>query len=242
MTKNFIIKISVLIILIVGITVGCTSKKNETKDDGVKFKEEYEALNNTVRESDGQKYNNVDISEDNPIKYVTPKEAAKIIKEESALMYIGAPWCPWCRNAIPVLFETAKNNGLKKIYYVDLTEYRNIWEIVDGELIKSQKEKEGYYDLLNALDEILGSSTYKLKDESGKEYDTNEKRIYMPTVIGVKGGKIVGNIVGTITLNEDQNKYSPLTESQKNELAEKYDELIKKSMPEGKCGVEDACD
>lgn len=162
--KNIIIGISILIILIIGLVVGYTLlKKDDTKEDSIRFKEEYEELNDTVRESDGHSYNNVDIKEDNPIKYVSAKEAAKIIKEESGVMYIGAPWCPWCRNAVPVLFEAAKNNGVEKVYYVDLTEYRNVWEIVNGELVKSQKEKEGYYDLLNALDETLGSDTYKLK-------------------------------------------------------------------------------
>ncbi len=245
MKKRFIIKASVLIVLIIGMTVGCTFlKEDDVKEDSIKFKEEYEALNNTVRESDGQKYNNIDINEDNPIKYVTPKEATKIIKEESGVIYIGAPWCPWCRNAIPVLFEATKNNGVDTVYYVDLTEYRNIWEIVDGELVKSQKEKEGYYDLLNALDEVLGSSTYKLKDENGQEYDTNEKRVYMPMVLGIKGGKITETHTGTVTLNEGQDKYSALTETQKNELLNIYDKLVKSSIPEGKCGVglDDACD
>lgn len=241
--KNIIIGISILIILIIGLVVGYTLlKKDDTKEDSIRFKEEYEELNDTVRESDGHSYNNVDIKEDNPIKYVSAKEAAKIIKEESGVMYIGAPWCPWCRNAVPVLFEAAKNNGVEKVYYVDLTEYRNVWEIVNGELVKSQKEKEGYYDLLNALDETLGNSTYKLKDENGIEYDTNEKRIYMPMVLGIKGGKIVETHVGTVTLDETQDKYSYLTETQKDELLSVYDKIVKSSISDGKCGLDDACD
>lgn len=239
--RNIIIGVIILIILIISLTVYFLLKGEDVKSDGLRFKEEYESLNDTIRESDGQKYNNLEIESDNPIVYVSPKEASEIIEKQSGVIYIGANWCPWCRNAIPVLFEAAEKNNVNKIYYVDLTEYRNVWEIINGELVKTQEEKEGYYDLLNSLDEVLEENTYKIKDKDGKEFDTNEKRIYMPMVISIKGGKIVKTHVGTVSLNENQDKYSYLTDKQKNELFNIYDELIKLSISDGKCGI-DACD
>lgn len=238
-----VILITSIIIVILGIILGIIFlKKDNLETDAIRFKKEYESLNNTTRESDGHKYNNVNIDEDNPIVYVNAKEASDIIKNKSGVIYIGANWCPWCRNAISVLFESAKANNVDKIYYVDLTEYRNIWEIKNRELVKTQKEKDGYYDLLNSLDKVLGENTYKLKDEDGKEYDTNEKRIYMPTVLGVKSGKITETHVGTVKINEGQDKYSDLTDEQRNELLDIYNNLVKSTKSDGKCGLDSACD
>lgn len=241
--KNIFIIISVVVILALLLIGGyfLSKKEDSVETDAIKFKNSYESLNDTIRESDGHKYNNVTISEDNPFIYVSAKEAARIIKEDRGVIYIGANWCPWCRNAVPVLIDAVKNNGVDKIYYVDLTEYRNVWEVVNGELVKTEKEKEGYYDLLNALDEVLGQETYKLKDEDGNSYDTNEKRIYMPMVLAVKGGKIIDTHVGTVDLVDGQDKYSYLNDTQKSELLSIYDSLVKQSLPNGLC-KEDACD
>ena len=88
--------------------------------DAIKFKEEYESLNGTIRESDGAKYNSVTIPEDNPIKYVDAKGALEVLKNETSIIYVGAEWCPWCRNAVPVLFDAAKDTNMKTVYYLNL--------------------------------------------------------------------------------------------------------------------------
>ena len=218
--------------------LGCSSTtKKEEVSDAIKFKEEYEKLNDTIRESDGALYNNVSISENNPIKYINAKEAVEIIKNQTGVIYFGASWCPWCRNAIPVLFDAVKKKNVDIIYYVDMDRLRNIYEVKDGELVKTQEEQDGYYDLLEALDSILGDKTYTLSSE-GQTYDTKEKRIYMPLIVGIKNGSIVANHVGTVNLNSDQTKYSTLTKEQYNELYEIYGDLLKQtfeSCTEDKC-------
>ncbi len=198
------------------------------KTDGMKFKEEYEKLNDTIRESDGAKYNNVSIDAKNPIKYINAKEAIDIIKNKTGIIYFGANWCPWCRNAIEVLFESTKEKNLKTIYYLDMDSVRNIWEIKDGKLEKTTVEQEGYYELLEALDSVLSENTYTLKDNSGKVYDTKEKRIGMPLIIAVKDGKIIEKHSGTVKLKENQTKYSKLEQDQKEELLKNYNEMIDK--------------
>ena len=142
------------------------------------------------------------------------------------MIYFGANWCPWCRNAIEVLIDVAKQKKEKKIYYLDMDKVRNTWEVVNGNLNKVTNEEEGYYDLLKALDSILGDQTYTLTDEFGNIHDTGEKRIYMPLIIGVKNGKILKNHTGTITLKEEQTKYDKLTKEQKQDLKKIYSELI----------------
>lgn len=224
--KNLFLKAGLLLIVVVGICVVMLNKKEEINSDGIKFKESYESLNNTVRESDGATYNNVEIPENNPMKYVSAKEATEIIKNKTGILYIGANWCPWCRNAVEVLIEVAKKENVNTVYYLDLTEYRNVWEIKENKLVKTTEEKEGYYELLEALDEILGENTYELKDSEGKVYDTKEKRIYMPTVISINKGEIKSHHVGTVDLDEEQTKYSKLTEEQKKELESIYQKMF----------------
>lgn len=229
--ENKILNIIIAGLMTIAIILGITTmvQKNETlvlKNDALKFKEEYEKLNNTIRESDGAKYNNVEIPEENPIKYISALEAVDIIKNGNGIIYFGANWCPWCRNAVEVLIDTAKENNLETIYYVDMDHVRNIWEIQDNKLVKTQEEKEGYYELLNALDSILRNKTYTLKDKNGKEYDTSEKRIGMPLVISIKDGNITSNHTGTVSLKENQTKYSKLEPDQTEELTNIYQKMI----------------
>lgn len=237
--KKKIILISLLLVLI-GVMVSFLLWNTFKLTDGKKFKKEYESLNNTIRPSDGALYNTVTIPKNNPIKYISAKEATEIIKNKTGVIYFGANWCPWCRNAVEVLFDAANQNDLDTIYYVDMDLIRNIWELKDGKLIKTQKEQDGYYELLEALDEILGENTYVLKDEDGKSYDTGEKRIYMPLVVSIKNGNIMETHVGTVTLKEGQTKYDKLNQEQQKELLKIYNELIQ-SISSSSCTTEDIC-
>lgn len=241
--KNIVLIGLVLIILTV---VGCfyyykTDKNIITYEDTKKVKDEYEALNGTVRESDEATYQKVKIDATIEIDTLNAKEAAKFIKEESGILFIGAPWCPWCRNALPVLMDVARDNNLV-IKYLDLTNVRNVYEVKDKKLVKTQKEGEGYYELLEALDKVLGDNTYTLKDENGKVYDTKEKRIYIPSAIAVKNGVIEGTHVSTVELNENQTKYDDLEQKQITELKRIYQDLINKTKGLDVCSSETVCD
>ena len=109
MKKNFGLWVGIIIGVLLLIGVLFFFLKSETQEsDALKFKREYEMLNDTIRESDGAKYNNVVIAENNPIQYISATEAVQKLKSESGIFYFGANWCPWCRNAIEVLFEAAK--------------------------------------------------------------------------------------------------------------------------------------
>lgn len=230
MKKNNIwIKGILTILIIIAGSLALIKNNNLLKRDSLKLKEEYESLNGTIRESDGAKYNDVKIPEKNSIKYISAIEAVDIIKNKTGVIYFGANWCPWCRNAIEVLLEEATNMNNETIYYVNMDNVRNIWEIKDGVLEKTTEEKEGYYELLNALDSILGEKTYTLTDKDGKKYDTKEKRIGMPLVVAIKDGNIVEKHMGTVKLKENQTKYSKLEENQKEELKNKYHDLISKT-------------
>ncbi len=219
--KKILIIIGVIVIILLSILYLLFLNK---ESDAIKFKKEYESLNNTTRDSDGAKYNNISIDKSNPIKYVDTKGTLDVLESDKAILYIGANWCPWCRSAVPVLFEVAKKYNIKTIYYLNLDDEKSSFEIKDGKLIKTVNGTDGYYKLLDKLDDLLRD--YKLTDENNIEYDTKEKRIYMPYVLGIKKGRVVSSHVGTITLNENQTKYSELTTTQHDELFDIYSELF----------------
>ncbi|MCI8575229.1 MAG: hypothetical protein HFI09_02035 [Bacilli bacterium] len=207
--------------------------------DAQKFKEEYESLNGTIRESDGAVYNVIDIPKDNPIRYVDCAEALEVLKNETAILYVGANWCPWCRNAVPVLIDAATKKNVDPVYYLNLDAEKDTFEIQDGNLVKTVNGSDGYYALLDFLKEELRD--YILTDEKGVKYDTHEKRIYMPFVVTSRNGKIVDTHVGTVSLSDGQTKYSLLTDDQKGELYSIYEKMIEKAFHPTTCTT-DACE
>lgn len=203
-----------------------TSVQQNGMRDALRFKNEYESLNNTVRQSDGATYGEVVIDEDNPVVYVTPTEVLDLLDAETAVIYVGAEWCPWCRNAVPVLLDVAKQYGVDKLYYLNLDGEKSEFEVKNGELVQRQKGSEAYYELLDKLKDKLRD--YAISDRDGNEYSTGEKRIYQPHVFGIKDGKVVADKSGTVELTEGQNKYDILSSAQKNELRKVYLELFEK--------------
>lgn len=241
--KNIIIIIGIIILIAALSILGvCIYKGNEEKvniskeTDALKFKKEYEALNGTIREGTEDKYNSVTISEDNPIKYIDTKEAISVLEKDQAILYVGAEWCPWCRNAVPVLFEVANTYKVDTIYYLNLDDEKSVYEVKDNKAVMTKEGTEDYYKLLDALDEEL--SLYTLTDENGKVLETNEKRIYMPFVVAIKDGKVVGTHTGTTELNKDQTKYDKLTDKQHAELVDTYGNLFKNVYGE----IKNTCD
>ncbi len=227
MKKKQIIILLVIAVLIVMTVVGILLFKNNksNNEDAIKFKEEYEALNGTVREGTNNTYRDIEISKNNPIKYVDAKETLKVLKSDKAIIYVGAEWCPWCRNAVPVLFEVAKSYDVKTIYYLDLDDEKSLFEIKDGKAVETRHGTDSYYDLLEKLDSVLDSYTLT---ENGKTYETGEKRIYMPFIITIKDGKIVDTHTGTVELDKGQTSYDELTSKQHDELVNIYSKMFEK--------------
>lgn len=191
--------------------------------DAEKFKNEYEALNGETSKS-GNTYQTLNISENNRIEYNTMGEIVDILKSGTGLIYIGFPNCPWCRNAVPVLLDAVDCSCLEKINYLNITDLRDVYELKDDKIEKTKDAPKEYYELLEILDEYL--KEYSLEDGTGKSVEVGEKRVYVPIVIGVKNGKIVGVHNGTVELKDYQTPYDALEETQKVELEDAYTQII----------------
>lgn len=212
-------KIALVMSMILVLLVGCNKET-----DAEKFKNEYESLNGQNSQN-GKKYLNVEIEKDNIIKYVSISELLDVIKNETGVIYLGFPECPWCRNAVPALLEAANSTSIETIYYLNMFDVRDKLSLDnDGNIVTEVEGAKGYTDLLNALDTILDD--YVISDEDGNEVKTGEKRIYVPLVIFVRDGEIVDYHADTVSSQTDP--YVDLTNEEKNELINIYKEKINK--------------
>ena len=214
-----------LVILLVFMLSACNKES-----DAVRFKKEYESINGKTLKRSSHKVKSLSISKNNPIKYASYDEVIDVIKNGTGIIYLGYPECPWCRSALPVLLESAKDYKIDTIYYINMHDERDYYEVKDGKLVYKKddngnelKGTKGYFKLLKALDSELGS--YTVTDDAGKEYDTGEKRIYVPLIIFVNEGKIIGTHLSTVDTQE--NGYDELTDDEYDELNGIYANYIK---------------
>lgn len=237
--KIYLVVIVLCTIAVVGLCGFAIYNHKDIEDsDAIKFKNEYEAFNGLVNESNDKNYMVLDIDSNNPFVYKTGKEILDVLKEETAIIYFGFASCPWCRNVIEPLVNATKEKKVSKIYYIDIYDIRDTYRF-DGNVVPKQTKKgtDAYYSILKFLDKNLDK--YYVKDDSGNMYDTGVKRLYAPTVVGVKNGEVVGIHEGTIEAQEDP--YVSLTEEEKEELKDKFIEIIDKMNEEEMCDGKDAC-
>ncbi len=162
MKKNSLLIIALVVIVILG--VFCFYPKNSKKAD----------TNNDNKLTDSEKfakeYNLKDEDGkalDNVFVYRTPEQIINILEKGTGIVYLGFPECPWCTAYVPYLNEIAKEKEVEKIYYLNILE-----------------ERKNNTDAYKKITEIL--SDYLQNDEEGN------KRLYVPAVIAIKDGKIVG--------------------------------------------------
>lgn len=203
--------------LALALLAGCSSTNEpQAQGDGLKFKEEYEALNGQKNSND-KEYLSMSIDANNPIVYVSNDELMDVL-DDSGIVYFGYPECPWCRNAVPVLLEAAKALQVEKIYYYNAQPYRDTLTLNEDGKIKEEKAKDPEYQKI--YDKLYDSlSVYDgLNDET-------IKRLYFPTVFFIKDGEVIGMHESTVDLQTDP--YTPMSEEAHQELYDIYAENIK---------------
>ena len=186
-----VMKKKVLLLLLgVFLLTACASK------DAKLFKKNYEGLNGLTNVN-GQENRVVSIPKDNPITISTAKEIVnKIENEETFYVYFGSTLCPWCRSVIEKALEVANNNGIKKVYYVDVWDdegneiLRDKYTLDDdGKAVLVEEGTAEYFKLLEYLDEVLPNYTYAANKNGGSKLDIEEKRIYLPLFVYIAKGK-----------------------------------------------------
>ena len=226
---------AVLLLGIINFVVYEIDKKQKSTD-AYKFKIEYEKLNGQKNDN-GKVYRTVNISKNNRIKYSTAKEIVKKIdNNESFVVYFGFAKCPWCRSMVENLLELAEKNKTD-IYYVDILNIRDVKEIKNGKVITVKDGDKSYMELLTKLDSVL--SDYSLEDDSSKEYETNEKRIYAPNVVAIVNGKPERLVEG---ISEDlKDPYGKITDKMNKDSINQLKCIFKCMEKAGICTKESAC-
>lgn len=195
--------------------------------DAMKFKSEYEAVNG---ETQGDyKIRELKLSDSNPFIYATAEEIVeKINNKETFVVYFGFATCPWCRSVLPTLIESAQAKGVDTIYYVDVLNIRDKYELDENnKAVRTVEGTKGYYDLLTLLDSVLDDYsplTYKNKKGKTKKVEVGEKRIYAPNVVVVKNGNPMALETGICESQTDA--YMELTEEMINITKNKFDCLF----------------
>lgn len=202
--------------------------------DGAKFKKEYEKLNGE-KTSSGNVYQTLNIKKKNKVKYITLKEAVEIVDKGTGIVYFGMPNCPWCRELVPILLEKLDCSCIENLYYVDMSEERNTYEITDEEPVETKKASNEYYELLDLMSEYLDD--YTITDSEGVEHVLPQKRIYLPFLVAVKDGQIIEGHTGTVDLEDNQSPYDELNETQKSEV-----EVIINKMIDGVTKEQTTCE
>lgn len=192
------------------------SKSIEITKDEKRFKEEYESLNGKERQ--GKEYKNMEISvpSDNHVVYASKKQILDMLENGTGIIYFGFPDCPWCRNVVPVLIDTIKEEKVEKLYYYNAKEERDEKSLIEGKIVETKKGSAFYTALLEKLGE-------KASIYDGLEND-EVKRLYFPTVLFVKNGTIVFMHEGSVSSQEDP--LIPLNQKQQEELKNKFIEGI----------------
>jgi len=238
MEKNNKIILTLIIIVSVLVLGGCVysiMKNDISETDAVKFRNEYMKLNDQINEMNGKSYVNVTLSDTNTFKYITEKKAVDLLENGTGVIYFGFSTCPWCRSLVSTLASVAEEKN-ETIYYLDVLDIRSSFEIKEGELKKIKDGTDGYYEILELLDEELDEFIFT--DEAGNQFDTNEKRLYAPTLVAFKEGEITDIHVGTVDSQEFG--YDELTEKQIKELEKIVEKLIESKDKEDVC-TKDKC-
>ena len=222
--KVLYIIIGICVLLVIGLCIFLViNHKEEVLSDAEKFKQEFEQYNGLTYEDTNDKLIDVEIPNDNPFVYKTGKEIVEIMQSEDAYILFGYASCPLTRAAIEVLIETAKEENIDKIYYVDIKNMRD--EYVPGEGIIPEQTKEGteaYYEILN----IFGSKLdkyYVASDDNFYLFDTGVTRLLSPTLVAVSKGKVFSMHA---ELTDDYEENSELTEEEKEELSKDYKDVF----------------
>ncbi len=233
MNKDNKVFIGIILILLVcmigiGVIVFRDRREEQSKTGGntesLIFKNEYESLNNVIREKDGKTIKEITISANNPVDIVSEEEAVTLLETGTGILYFGFPDCPWCRSMLPVLLTTLDNASIDKLYYLNISNIRDTLELDPNNKVEVKEEgTSGYYNILKLMDGVL--DPYYLTSTDGEKIDTQEKRLMAPTVVGIKNGLITQIHVGTVESQESG--YDDLTIEEQEELSNTFMELIR---------------
>ena len=108
------------------------------------------------------------VGRDNVFVYKSVDQVLELMKSGTGIVYLGYPECGWCQAYVPYLNETAREKGIREIWYCNTKEVK-------------ESNMDKYYELISLLDGHLQFT------------ETGEQWIYVPNVSFHVKGEIIGN-------------------------------------------------
>jgi len=169
--KNKKILLLIVSVLLVTVVTGCSLFKNDKpteKTDAEKFGEEY-----------------TEVGKDNLYVYRNFDQIINILEKGTGIVYIGFPECPWCQRYSKYLNEVATDLGIEKIYYYNILQDRMandevVEKGIDNVSEETKIKSDNYLKIVALIEEYLQNN------------EEGNKRVYVPSVIALKKGEIVG--------------------------------------------------
>lgn len=167
--KIILLIVTVLLVLVITVCgVLYLNNKPKEKTDGERFSEEY-----------------TELDKDNLYVYRDVDQIINILEKGTGVVYIGFPECPWCQRYAKYLNDVAEDMGIEKIYYYNILQDRKANDEVvekglDNVSEDTKKNSDNYLKIVSLLEEHL------------QDNEEGNKRIYVPSIITLKKGEIVG--------------------------------------------------
>lgn len=133
----------------------------------IRNKDDNTTKNNEVNYAEKFAEEYTQVEKDNVFVYSDIEEIIDILENGIGVVYLGFPECKWCQAYVKFLNEVAKDRNIDKIYYYNIREDRT-------------NNSENYQKIVKLLEGYLQN------DEDGNP------RIYVPAIIFMSNGKIIG--------------------------------------------------
>ena len=159
-------------------------------------------------------------------------------EKKSFVVYFGFDSCPWCRSVVENVSKISKELD-EDIYYVDVKEIRDVYELDDEN--KPELTKEGdknYLKLIKKLDSVL--KEYTLTTDDDNEVKVGEKRIYAPNIVSIIDGSAKELTTGLSDKQTDG--YMNLTDEMKQESYKKIKKIVQEVVNHNNtCDLDKGC-
>lgn len=154
-----------LSILVLLLLTGCTNSNNPSKEE------------ETKKEYVSKEYE--EIVDECVIYYANKEAILSMLKNGTGIVFLSWNGCPWCHGYINYVNSTALEADLDVMYF-DIYEDRN-------------NNTDFYKEIVDLIKDYVDSYAYVTNGETKAAYDADGNvRIYVPTVIYVVKGEIIG--------------------------------------------------
>lgn len=190
------IAVLLAMLMLMSVIPAYADKDDDGLTDSQRFVQEHEAENGALDNSGLHMLPDMDLPDYVPFDYEEFDDVVELLTEETGVLYLGFPRCPWCRAIIPAMIDAWKQTGSnEEITYYNPRDLRPIRSVDENGNVTTEKEADPKYD---KLVEILYDH---LRTFEGSN-DETIKHIYFPMVVFVRNGNIEFTHIGTVEGHE----------------------------------------